>query len=312
VRTEDGEEIPADIVIDASGRRSALPAWLEGINAKPLAEEKEDCGFIYYGRHFQSGDGSTPPLLAGLLTPAGTVSMLTLPADNGTWGIGIITSAKDAELRGLKNADRWEAAVKSFPLQAHWLDGEPIDDDIAVMAKIEDRHRTTVVNGEPVVTGVLPVADSWACTNPSLGRGISIGLMHAVALRDHLRESDLDDRTGVASRWAQMTDATVEPWYRATLDFDRHRLAEIESLIDGQPYEPNDPGWEMTQALGAASGQDPDLFRAFLSIVGVLDLPGVALADQKLAEKAVTLGAGWRDQPILGPSRDDLVKIAAG
>ena len=74
---------------------------------------------------------------------------------------------------------RWCA---SFPLVAHWIDAEPIT-DVKLMAKIEDRQRTFVVDGTPVATGVVPLADSWACTNPSLGRGISIGLMHAAALR---------------------------------------------------------------------------------------------------------------------------------
>ena len=63
VRTKDGEEIPADLVVDASGRRSALPGWLEDIGARPPGEEIEDSGFIYFGRHFRSADGSVPPLL---------------------------------------------------------------------------------------------------------------------------------------------------------------------------------------------------------------------------------------------------------
>jgi 2-polyprenyl-6-methoxyphenol hydroxylase-like FAD-dependent oxidoreductase len=43
-----------------------------------------------------------------------------------------------------------------------------------------------VVDGEPVITGLAALGDAWACTNPSLGRGASIGLLHACALRDLL------------------------------------------------------------------------------------------------------------------------------
>ena len=70
----------------------------------------------------------------------------------------------------------------------------------------------------PVATGVLAVADSWACTNPSLGRGASIGLMHAVALRDLLRVASFDFPMELAQRWHEVTESTVEPYYRATLD----------------------------------------------------------------------------------------------
>ena len=32
--------------------------------------------------------------------PYDSVSILTLPADNGTWGVGLVASASDAALRG--------------------------------------------------------------------------------------------------------------------------------------------------------------------------------------------------------------------
>jgi hypothetical protein len=34
--------------------------------------------------------------------------------------------------------------------------------------------------------------------------------------------------------------------------------------------------------------------------------------DGALASRALSLGAGWRDAPLLGPSRDELVAMAAG
>jgi flavin-dependent dehydrogenase len=43
------------------------------------------------------------------------------------------------------------------------------------MAGILDRYRRFVVDGAPVVTGYAAVGDAWACTNPSAGRGISVG-----------------------------------------------------------------------------------------------------------------------------------------
>jgi 2-polyprenyl-6-methoxyphenol hydroxylase-like FAD-dependent oxidoreductase len=311
VRTESGDDYDADLVVDASGRRSQLPALLEAIGARTPEEEKEDSGFIYYGRHFRSPSGEIPPPLCGLLSPWGTVSTLTLPADNGSWGLGIVTSAKDATLRGLKDVDTWMRTWKSYPLVAHWVDAEPLDDKVAIMAKIEDRQRTFVVDGAPVASGVLPVADSWACTNPSLGRGCSIGALHALALRDMLREATLDDPLGLATRWHTVTGETVEPWYRSTLTFDRHRLAEIEAGIEGKPYEPGDPEWEITKALQHAATADPDLLRAFLTIAGVLELPNDVLARPGIMDKVIELGAGYRDADVPAPNRDELVEIVA-
>jgi flavin-dependent dehydrogenase len=267
---------------------------------------------MYYGRHFRSPDGEIPALICGILMPWGTVSTLTLPADNGTWGVGFITSAKDAALRGLKDTETWMRTWRSFPLVAHWADGEPLDDEVAIMAKIEDRHRTFVVDGTPVATGVLAVGDSWACTNPSLGRGASIACIHAVALRDLLQIASIDFPMELAQRWHEVTEATVEPYYRATLDFDRHRLAEIDAGIDAKTYDPGDPSYEMAQALASAAGKDPDLFRAMLNIVTVLKCPDEVFAPAGVTEKVLALGGGWRDEPVFAPTREELLAIVAG
>lgn len=312
VQTASGEEILADIVVDAAGRRSSLPSMLTAIGGRAPEEELEDSGFMYYGRHFRSADGEVPPLMCGVLMAWGTVSTLTLPCDNGTWGLGFITSAKDGALRGLKDTDTWMRTWKSYPLVAHWAEAEPLDDDVAIMTKIEDRHRSFVVDGTPVATGVLAVGDSWACTNPSLGRGASIGFMHAVELRDLLRVASIDFPIELAQRWHDVTNATVEPYYRATLDFDRHRLAEIDAGIDGKPYEPGDPQFEIGQALASAAGKDPDLFRAFLKVAGVLACPEEVLSEPGVLDKVIELGAGWRDDPVFAPTREELLAIVAG
>jgi hypothetical protein len=236
-----------------------------------------------------------------------SASILTLPADNGTWGVGVIVSAKDAALRGLKDVDTWSRTVKGYPLAAHWLDGEPIDDGIAIMAKIEDRHRTFVIDGKPVATGVLALADSWACTNPSVGRGISIGVIHAAALRNLLQDAP-SDPVELSRSWHDATMETVEPWYRGTLSFDQGRLAQIHAEIEGKPFEP-EPEYEMTMALMAAANKDPEMLRTFLDIAGVIAAPGEVFARPGVFEKVIEFGGGWRDEQLPGLSREELLAV---
>jgi 2-polyprenyl-6-methoxyphenol hydroxylase-like FAD-dependent oxidoreductase len=307
VLTDAGEELRADLVVDATGRRSALPSMLEAIGATAPIEEREDSGFMYYGRYFRSADGSLPPAFGPPLQHYDSVSLLSLPADNGTWGMGIVAAASDAELRPARDVATWERIVGSYPLLAHWLQGEPLT-DIQLMAKIEDRHRSFVVDGRPVVTGVAPVADSWACTNPSVGRGASIGLIHAVALRDLVRDRGLDDPPSFASAWHEVTHEQVEPFYRDTLDFDRHRLGEIEAQIAGVPYETDDPGWAIGQAMGAAAGSDPDVFRGFIDIASLLARPDEVLHRPGVLDK-VLAHAETEREPLPGPTRAELLDI---
>ena len=310
IRTSAGEEIRADLVIDCSGRRSALPDWLEALGAQRPVDEVDDSGFIYLGRHFRSRNGQLPVALGAPLQDYGSISVLTLPADNGTWAVTLVARSGDRELLGLKDPQRWERTVRALPTVAHWLDGDPLEDRIVTIAKIEDRYRDLRPGGSPVATGVLAVADAWACTNPSVGRGASIGMLHAQALRDTLRQTGPDDPAALSDAFAAATAATVEPWFRGTLAFDRHRLAEMSAIAEGKPYDPGDPSFEMSGALGLASQRDPDVFRAFVSIVAVLELPEVALSRPGVFEAIMAQGATWRDEPAIGPDRSELVALA--
>ena len=312
VRLDTDEVIDADLVVDMTGRRSPLPRWLEAIGASPPRDELDDCGFIYYGRHFRSADGGIPPALGGFLMHLGAISALTLPADNGTWSVTLVTSAKDKALRVLRDAPIWEKAVRSLPLVAHWLDGEPIDDRVIALAGIEDRDRNLMVDGIPVVTGVVAAGDAWACSNPSVGRGASIGMLQAVVLRDTIAATGLDDPWAFACSFHDSTAEVVEPWYRDTLAADRHRLAEIDALVAGTEYRPRDPAWEVSQAFGAAAFKDPDCLRGFISAAMVLSREKDVMARPGLLDKVTALGAGWRDEPVPAPSRDELLSIVAG
>jgi 2-polyprenyl-6-methoxyphenol hydroxylase-like FAD-dependent oxidoreductase len=309
VVTEEGAELRADLVVDAGGRRSALPRLLAETGARAPAEEVEDCGFVYYGRHFRSGDGALPPAFGPPLMPYDSVSILTLPADNGTWGVGLVTSARDGVMRAARDPEVWTRVVASYPLVAHWLDAEPIT-GVEVMAKIEDRHRTFVVDGVPVATGVAALGDSWACTNPSVGRGASIGLLHARELRDALRRIEPREPLEFATAWHATTTETVEPYFRDTLAFDRHRLAEIDAQVAGVPYETEDPAWLLGQALATATAKDPELLRGYLEIVSLLARGVDVLSRPGVAERALELGA--EPAPFPGPTRAELLALVAG
>lgn len=310
VRTRAGESISADLVVDMTGRRSRLPDWLAEIGARHPTEELDDAGYVYYGRHFRSADGSTPALLGSARIIWGTITTVTAAGDNGTWAVVVAASSEDKALRALRDTERWEATVRALPLVAHWLDGTPIDDGVQVMAHLEDRHRGFVVDGTPVATGVVAVADSWACTNPTRGRGASIGMLHALTLRDQLRAASLDDPAEFARAFHAATARTVEPWYRATHASDLHRLAEINAGIRAEAYESQDSSYELERALEAAARQDPDCLRANLDINLVLRPPEQALADPELRAKAIRLGSGWRERQPDGPDRARLLSLA--
>ncbi len=310
VATESGEELRADLVVDVSGRRSALPRFLEDAGARAPIEESDDSGLVYCGRHFRSADGSVPQLRGPILANVGTLSTLTLPADNGTWGLGILIASSDKVMRPLKDVDTWERVWRAVPVVEHWLDGTPISDGVAVMANLPDRVRTFVVDGTPVATGVVAVADSWACTNPAVGRGISIGTLHAIALRDTLRTTGTDDPVALATAFQDVTTAEVEPWYRATVDLDRARHAEMVALRDrgaDEIDEPDDPAWAIANALQRGAWRDPDLLRCLTEIASMLAFPGDVIGRPGVLDKV--LEHTEDPEPFTMPTREELLAL---
>ena len=268
VATDTGE-IPADLVVDATGRRSQLSRWLNANGGPPLPEVVEDSGFVYHSRHFRSPDRTVPALRGPLLQHFGSLSVLTLPADRGTWGVGLITSSRDDALRSLRHADRWTAVARALRPIAHWIEGEPIT-DVEVMTRLEDRRSELCHDGRPCVTGVAPVADAWASTNPTLGRGTTLALLHAVALRDTIRSVGLADPLRFATAWHETTERELGPAYDAVITADRHRLAEIDAAVAGVAYETDDVAWRAYRMLEDVAHLDADLLRGWFRIAGLV------------------------------------------
>jgi 2-polyprenyl-6-methoxyphenol hydroxylase-like FAD-dependent oxidoreductase len=309
VRTEARAE-QFDLVVDAMGRGSPLPSWLNAIDAAPMFEEGEDSGFAYYTRFFRaSTPGAVPQVrTSGFLTPVGSFSILTLPGDSETWSVTLYAAAGDAPLKAFRRPDRWEAVVRACPLHRHWLDGEPIS-EMTIMAGILDRRRRLVHQSRPVVTGIVLVADSWACTNPSLARGLAFGLDHAARLRDVVR-SHLGSPNDLAIAWDGVTESEFTPWYAATIATDRARLAEIRAYQRGeQPLAPADEAAAIRSRLPLAAMRDATAFRAFMEIVGCLSLPADVFARTEVI-RAIHAATEIEESPrLLGPDRAELVAL---
>jgi 2-polyprenyl-6-methoxyphenol hydroxylase-like FAD-dependent oxidoreductase len=175
------------------------------------------------------------------------------------------------------------------------------------MAGIEDRYRRLSVDGVPVATGVVAVGDACAATNPSVGRGASMAMVHACLLRDLLRETDAADHEKLARRFDEATAKVIEPLYRTTLWFDRHRLAEIDADVAGEPYRTDDRRWHAAKALAAAGLADPELTRAHLSVAAFIALASDVFATPGVPERVAVLGGDAPPYPLPGPSRAELL-----
>lgn len=309
VRTSDGREFRGDVVLDAMGRRSKIGEWITGLGGRRPYEEASDAGFVYYSRYFRSRDGGLPAVTGPMpMTHLSTLSILSLPADNDTWVIGIVCSAGDKPLKMLRRNDIWERVVRSVPHLVHWIDAEPLQ-DVLPMAGVVDRYRRFVVDGDPIVTGLFAIGDAWACTNPQAGRGISTGFAQAIALRDAIREHG-DDPATLARAFDELTEERCTPWYRTQVERDRIRYAQVAAAIEGREVAPPDnPAMQMQAAFGTAAAYDPDVARAFLEMMACLTQPKDLVSRPGLVEKILEVSSTRPPPQAAGPSRQELLEL---
>jgi 2-polyprenyl-6-methoxyphenol hydroxylase-like FAD-dependent oxidoreductase len=295
-----GERIPADLVVDCSGRRSTVPAMLEAMGATRPVDELGDPGFVYYCRHFHGAE--LPALLGPPLQHYDSLSFVTIPGDNHTWSVGVMSTTSDTWMRQAGDPQVWSRILRSYPLLAHWIDAEATT-DVQVMARTPDRITRYLVDGRPVATGIVAIGDAAASTSPAYGRGLSFAAMGARCLRDVLREVPTVDAAELSHRWHDRVGNVVHPFVEDTLALARHRHAEIEAQIAGRRHRPSDPGWELGQALVRAAAHDPELLRAMLGVASVLER-GADIA--RCRDLVVRLQAVGNQPGLPGPSRAEL------
>ncbi|HLX88244.1 MAG TPA: hypothetical protein VKR22_07305, partial [Acidimicrobiales bacterium] len=164
--------------------------------------------------------------------------------------------------------------------------------------------------GVPCATGVVPVGDAWGFTNPSLGRGISLGVMHAVDVVPEV-VAHLEDPAQMAETWARATEGRAAPWHEATVQFDSVRGPEVEAARLGlpDPTDPGDPTVAIGRALATGSRLDRDVLGWLGEILSCVSLPGDILGRPGAFEKLVEVAGDNPPYATPGPDRAELESL---
>ena len=317
VRTQHGEEIAADLVVDASGRSTRLLQWLAAIGARPPLEETEACGLVYNCRYFRFNDGHSLPTTQSLFGPRGDLGYMgfaTFPGEAGTWALALSPGAHDDELRAVRHELAFMAAARSIAPIASLVAPEvrvPTP-GVMPMGELRNVYRSLVVDGDPVVIGIQPIGDALAHTDPTWGWGLSIALAHGAALA---RLADLQgtDLRAVALTFDATAGTQAAGWVRASIAGDRARLR----LWRGEAGDPTRPDADFPLFLQAvlfpAGAVDREVYRATFRRQQLLDPVERLPADRPLLERAAALMAERRKTlpppPRPGPTREGLLRL---
>jgi 2-polyprenyl-6-methoxyphenol hydroxylase-like FAD-dependent oxidoreductase len=314
VRLDDGTELGADLVVAANGRRSAVADWLVEIGARPVTETVEDTGIVYASRFYRLlADAEVPPRTGPIGGDLGYVKYGTFVGDNRTFSVTLAVPTDDDELRRrLADPAAFDAAARSLPATAPWLDGraEPITPEVHVMAGLLNKWSDYVVDGEPAAIGLVPVGDAVLCTNPLYGRGCSTAYWSAWLLAQAVAEHG-DDHRAVAIAYDAALRAEIHPWYRSSVEQDREARRVAAALLAGEdPYgDTSDPRAftrsVLKDGLAPALRSDQVVLRAFVRNLNLLSPPDALLTDADFGARVFAV-LQTKDQrppePPLGPA----------
>ena len=281
-----GTRVDGDLVVDASGRRSALPEWFAEAGLRAPVEERQDCGFFYLTRFYRVKAGREIPVSkipASVALDYATV--FALGADNDTFSLTVTLSVNDPYRKALRNSDRFEAFLHAVPHSEPWIRvGDPIS-DISMMSRIENRRRRVTTSDGPMVGGIVVIGDAALHTNPTLGRGISMGLMHAQHLAEvaHLAP---DDPVGFVDTFSAWTEDHLGVWYDTQVAADANTLDRLAAGIVGERFEPADtPASRFAAAAFLCASRDEVVGVAVARMAHLFAPPAEALGDALVASR---------------------------
>ena len=284
------EVLEGAVVVDAMGRGSRTPRWLEELGYEPPPEEEVVGDVGYATRHYRlapevlGGDwgtlqGPTPacPRGGALARIEGDRWIATL--------FGLLGDHPPGEPGGfLAFADSL-----TFPdLGRAIRSGEPLDAPVRMRFPASVRRRYERLRRFP--EGLLPLGDGVCSLNPIYGQGMTVAALQALALRAHLEQRTAPDPLG----WLRAVARIVDPAWDMVLGGDL-ALPGVEG--------PRTPKVRVLGAyvgrLHAAAAADPELAVAFARVMALVDPPSTLLQPRVAAR--VVLGGRRAVSP--DPSR---------
>jgi 2-polyprenyl-6-methoxyphenol hydroxylase-like FAD-dependent oxidoreductase len=272
-----GSTLEADLVVDAGGRRSPVAGWLADAGVV-VPERRDPCVSRYYTRHFRVV-GEPPGLNLGYaeVHQFPCLTQLMFLGDRSTAMLAQAVHDEDTALKSLRHPDAFQAVLRANEALAEWYAALEPTSQVFCLGAFDNRMRSLVLDGEPLVLGLHPVGDSLALTNPTRGRGIAMGLaaagrLHDLAAMEGCRDAEL---TTEHDAWCQRV---LGVYYRESAVHDAAGDRRLRAGLLGRSVPGNAPAIELPEGHPVSSGEleavarlDPDLIRLVTRATMCLD-----------------------------------------
>jgi 2-polyprenyl-6-methoxyphenol hydroxylase-like FAD-dependent oxidoreductase len=297
----DGAELPADLVIDASGRAGRATRAL-----RPAVTSGGPCGIAYVDRQYQLHPGAEPgPMTSPIAWQAsfdGYQAILFMH-ERGIFSVLLVRRADDRDLAQLRHEEAFTAACQAIPGLAEWVDpgrARPVTPVLPGGPLLNVYRGQTGPDGRLALPGLVFVGDAVATTTPTFGRGVTTTLMQAQRLLQLIDEHGTD-AAAVGESFDAWCTEQIRPWVDDHVHMDeatRRRWAGEE--IDLSQPLPSD-------LILAAAEKDRSLSGATFGYMTMSALPA-SLRDIEPGARAL-YDTGWRPPFAPGPTRDELAGL---
>ena len=216
-RSEDGREdaIAADLVVDATGRGSRSPAWLESLGYPKPGESAIKIGYGYTTRLYKQDSTYLRDAKAILIqpTPPHAKRLGALyPIEGGRW-IVTLGGYKDHHAPADEHGFLEHARSLSAPELYQVLRcAEPLSDFVTHGLPSSLRRHYEKMSRFP--DGYLVMGDAMCSFNPIYGQGMTVSAIEAVLLDRYL--SDMRSRnvsSGLAREYFRAASSAIDgPW----------------------------------------------------------------------------------------------------
>lgn len=276
------EDLLGDLIVDAAGRGSVAPKWLEklGYGATEESMYKIDVG--YATRIYRRPEPMTLPYKAIFIigkAPESRRLAGLFPIEDGRWISfvgGLLGDHPPSDSAGYLDF------VRNLPSDALYealKDAEPLGD--AVTYKFPTNRRRHYERLERFPDGFAVLGDSLCSFNPIYGQGMTTAGLVALALDDCLREQRRRHGSsirGLSKRFqAEAARVTDVPWMMAaTEDF---RYPEVQGK---RPFGQSIMEWYLGRVHQVVA-RDIQVELCFLRVMHMLEPPTALLAPTILA-----------------------------
>ncbi|MFI6240407.1 FAD-dependent oxidoreductase [Micromonospora sp. NPDC050795] len=259
------ETITADLVVDATGRGSRTPVWLEELGYSRPDEDRIRIDLTYTTRLYRlasddvlKGDLSINPVSS----PSHPRGAFLSRIDGGRCIVsltGVLGDSAPADPAGFLEF------VKSLPVPDIYQaiqDAEPLDEPVSLRYPASVRRHYERLSRLP--DGFLVLGDAACSFNPVYGQGMTVAALEALTLRDHLAGGTAPRPTDFQQAVSAVTDV---PW----------EISAGGDLSFPQVQGPRPLKVRMANAymakMQAAATRDPQVTRTFMRVAGLVEPP---------------------------------------